>query len=74
MTDIENDYNTRIDQLRKLIKSTRNFGPAIELALNIHGITHTGSVSASAVPTFCDEILDGQAAGFRKGHRQRHDG
>lgn len=40
MTDIENDYNTRIDQLRKLIKSTRNFGPAIELALNIHGITH----------------------------------
>lgn len=52
MTDIENDYNTRIDQLRKLIKSTRNFGPAIELALNIHGITHTGSVSASAVPTF----------------------
>ncbi len=59
MVDIENDYNTRLDELRRQIKSPRNFQSAMELALKIHAMTHTGEVSSSPVPTFCDELLDG---------------
>ena len=59
MVDIENDYNTRLDELRRRIKSPRNFQSAMELALEIHAMTHTGEVSSSSVPTFCDELLDG---------------
>lgn len=59
MVDIENDYNTRLDELRRRIKSPRNFQSAMELALEIHAMTHTGEVSSSSVPTFCDELLNG---------------
>ena len=59
MFDIEKDYNLRIEKLRKLIKSPRTFDSAIELALEIHAITHTSKVSASGIPTFCDDLLDG---------------
>jgi hypothetical protein len=59
MLDIEKDYNLQIDRLRKLIKSPKTFNSAIELALEIHAVTHTGKVSSSGVPTFCDNLLDG---------------
>ena len=59
MHNIENDYNLQIDRLRKLIKPQKTFAEAIELALEIHAITHTGEVSSSSKPTFCDELLDG---------------
>ena len=59
--DIETDYKLLIDQLRKMIRSPKTFDPAIELALEIHAITHTGNVSSSDTPTFCDNLLDGLA-------------
>lgn len=63
MFDIEKDYHSQIDQLRKLTRSPKNFDLAIELALRIHAITHTGKVSAAGTPTFCDDLLDGLADG-----------
>ena len=59
MFDIEKDYNLKIDELRKLLKSSRRFDQAIELALEIHAVTHTGKVSLSDSPTFCDDLLEG---------------
>ncbi|MCL2426591.1 MAG: DinB family protein [Oscillospiraceae bacterium] len=59
MLNIENDYNLRIDKLRKLIKPLKTFDSAVELALEIHAITHTGKVSSSDTPTFCDDLLNG---------------
>lgn len=59
MVDIEKDYYSKLDELRGQIKSPRNFQSAMELALEIHAMTHTGEVSSSAAPTFCDELLDG---------------
>ena len=53
----ENDYNLKIDELRKLIKTRKHFDLAIELALDIHAITHTGEVSGT--PAYCDYLLDG---------------
>ena len=61
MCDVEKGYNLQIDKLRKLIKSPKAFEPAIELALEVHAVTHTGKVSSSGVPTFCDGLLDGLA-------------
>ena len=59
MLDIENDYNSLIDELRKLIKPLKTFDSAIELALKIHAITHTNVVSSSNAQTFCDDLLNG---------------
>ena len=59
MFDIEKDYNSRIDELRKLIKSLKTFDLAIELALEIHAITHTREVSSINSITYCDNLLDG---------------
>lgn len=59
MTEIEKAYNLKIDELRKLIRSRKTFEPAIELALEIHAVTHTRAVSLAVAPTFCDELLDG---------------
>ncbi|MCJ7856926.1 DinB family protein [Lachnospiraceae bacterium NSJ-143] len=56
--EVINDYNSQIDKLRKLIKSPKTFGPAVELVLELHAITHTGIVSLSNCPTFCDSLLD----------------
>ena len=61
MIDIEKDYNLQIEKLRKLIKSSKAFESAIELALEIHAITHTSEVSSSDIPTFCDDLLNGLA-------------
>ena len=61
MPDIEKEYKLQLDKLRKLIKSPKTFDPAIELTLEIHAITHTSKVSASGIPTFCDDLLDGLA-------------
>ena len=58
MFDIEKDYNLQIGKLRNLIRSPKNFDSAIELALEIHAITHTSKVSSSGIPTFCDDLLD----------------
>ncbi|MCB6607593.1 hypothetical protein V3C10_09200 [[Clostridium] symbiosum] len=41
MTDTVNDYKLKVDELRRLIRSRRNFEPAVELALEMHSITHT---------------------------------
>lgn len=59
MSDIVEEYHLQIDKLRKLVKARKNFEPALELALEIHAVTHTSEVSASAQPTFCDDLLDG---------------
>lgn len=59
--DVVIDYNARVERLRKLIKSIKTFETAIQLSLDIHAITHTGVVSCSATPTFCDLLLDGLA-------------
>jgi hypothetical protein len=56
MFDIET-YNLQIDKLRKWIKTLKTFNSAIELALEIHAITHTSKVSFSGIPTFCDEWM-----------------
>jgi|GEM_PF-4544818 len=40
MFDIEKHYSLQIDKLRKLIRSPKTFDSAIELALEIHVITH----------------------------------
>jgi len=61
MLDIRQDYKLKIDELRKLLKSPKTFDAAIELALEIHAITHTSEVSSSSTPTFCDYLLDGLA-------------
>lgn len=59
MFDIEKDYNSLIDELRKLIKPLKTFDSAIELALKIHAITHTSVVSSSSTQTYCDDLLNG---------------
>ena len=59
MPDMEQDYKLQLDKLRKLIRSPKNFASAIELALEIHAVTHAGMVSSSPRPTFYDELLDG---------------
>jgi len=59
MFEIKKDYNPRIDELRKLIRPLKTFGSAIELALEIHGITHTSEVSSNNTLTYCDELLEG---------------
>ena len=59
MTDIEKDYGLLIDKLRKLIKPLKTFDSAIELAFEIHAITHTSKVSSSKTQTYCDDLLDG---------------
>lgn len=52
-------YELWVDELRKLIKPRKSFEPAMKLALEMHAFTHTGEVSCSSAPTFCDELLDG---------------
>lgn len=59
MLDIEKDYNFKVDELRKRIRSRKTFAQAMELALELHAITHAGEASSSEVPTFCDDVLDG---------------
>lgn len=59
MCDIEKNYSLKVDELRKLMKLRRAFGAAMDLALELHTITHTGTVSSSEIPTFCDELLEG---------------
>lgn len=59
MPDIENEYKLQLDNLRKLIRSPKTFDAAIQSALGLHAITHTGKVSSSAVPTFLDTLLEG---------------
>ena len=61
MEEVLKDYKLQIDKLRKLIRARKNFEPAIELALDIHAITHTSKVSSGSAPTFCDDLLDGLA-------------
>lgn len=61
MLEIEKDYNLQIDNLRKMIKLSRSFDSAMDLALEIHAVTHTAVVSSSSVPTYCDNVLDGLA-------------
>jgi len=38
------------------------FDAAIELALEIHAITHTSEASSGEIPLFCDELLRGLAS------------
>lgn len=59
MLEIEKDWNPKIEQLRKLIKSPKNFESAIALALEIHAIPHTKVVSSSNTSTFGDDLLEG---------------
>lgn len=58
MFDYKKDYNLKMDQLHKLIRSRKTFDLAIELALEIHAATHTQVVFLPAKPrhfvmTYC---------------------
>ncbi|WP_320986964.1 DinB family protein [Hungatella effluvii] len=59
MSDIAADYELQADRLRRLLKAKKTFEPAMELALDLHAVTHTGVVSGSSSPTFCDHVLEG---------------
>lgn len=59
LIEVEDCYQNQIDQLRKLIKSVKKFDSAIQLALDIHAVTHTQFVSNCESPTFYDTLLDG---------------
>lgn len=59
MLERETEYTLQMDQLRKLLRTKKTFHEAIALALEIHAITHTSVVSSSAIPTFCDSVLEG---------------
>ena len=61
MSDIAADYELQADRLRRLLKAKKTFEPAMELALDLHAVTHTGVVSGSSSPTFCDHVLEGLA-------------
>ena len=63
MFDIEKDYDLQIDKLRKLLKSPKTFDSAIELALEVHAVTHTSNISSSGNRTFYDGLLDGLTDG-----------
>ena len=63
MSDIAADYELQADRLRRLLKAKKTFEPAMELALDLHAVTHTGVVSGSSSPTFCDHVLEGLAEG-----------
>ena len=58
-TKFKEDYNAKIEELRKLLKSSKTFQPAMKLAISIHAATHTATVSSSDTPTFCDHLLEG---------------
>lgn len=59
MSDIAADYEFQADRLRRLLKAKKTFEPAMELALDLHAVTHMGMVSGRSSPTFCDHVLDG---------------
>lgn len=61
MSDIAADYELQADRLRRLLKAKKTFEPAMELALDLHAVTHTGVVSGSSSPTYCDHVLEGLA-------------
>lgn len=61
MSDIAADYELQAARLRRLLKAKKTFEPAMELALDLHAVTHTGVVSGSSSPTFCDHVLEGLA-------------
>ena len=57
MSDIAADYELQADRLCRLLKAKKTFEPAMELALDLHAVTHTGVVSGSSSPTFCDQRI-----------------
>lgn len=59
MLDMGKGYNLKVDALRKLLRARKTFDSAMELALEIHAITHTGKVSSSEAPTFVDNLPNG---------------
>ncbi|MHC1724117.1 MAG: hypothetical protein AB9836_13040 [Aminipila sp.] len=54
----ENDWNPRIEQLRKYIKSAKTFDKAIELSIALHEKVHFSEMSNSKTYTYMDEIWD----------------
>lgn len=44
MSDIAADYELQADRLRRLLKAKKTFEPAMELALVLPAVTHTGGV------------------------------
>lgn len=53
------DYRLKIELLRKMMKTTKYFRVAKQLALDIHAITHSKSVSGLAEDTFFDQLIYG---------------
>ena len=52
-------YDEKIEELRKLTKAAKSFETAMQLALNVHAMTHTGVVSDSLSATYVDELING---------------
>ena len=52
MSDIAADYELQADRLRRLLKAKKTFEPAMELALDLHAVTHTGWFREAAAPRF----------------------
>lgn len=57
--DTVKDYNQKIDVLRQMIKSKKNYEKSIDLALDIHAITHSNIVSCNENATYFDILIDG---------------
>lgn len=52
MSDIAADYELQADRLRRLLKAKKTFEPAMELALVLPAVTHTGGGQEAAAPRF----------------------
>lgn len=60
------EYAQKMTELRKLVRTRRDFEAAIQLALELHASTHSGEVSGSAEPTYFDQLINGlQPGDFR---------
>ena len=60
--DVGVDWKPKHEELKRLVKSPKNFTDAILLALELHCLVHAGEMSGSKKKTYCDEIYDGLLA------------
>ena len=61
MFDVKSAYMPKIEKLKSIISKPAAFSAAMELALEVHALTHCSEVSDSKVPTYEDEIRQGLA-------------
>ena len=57
LNDFQTEYNQKIELLKKKISAKKSFDEGIQLALDIHALTHSSVVSSSNCFTFFDTII-----------------